>query len=227
MATAKLKADYNELIKWGVEHQTYPMSDPNSGPVEFHRLQIEYWLWTHRGIFEDMPHGSVVDIGAEWRHDFIPGLVTMNNHAYTTSSGYSIVNPDVIGDVQALEFETNSLHAILCMETLEHVPEPGLAIEEMQRCLRPGGVLFASTPFFWPEHSGADFLDYYRFTENGLRYLLEKAGFRRDATKILATSSKSDSLLPLTVFAQKEVMEWGAIDDVSRYTPGYLIRAVK
>jgi len=36
--------------------------------------------------------------------------------------------------------------AVVCTEVLEHVPNPAVAIKEIRRVLRPGGVLIGSVP---------------------------------------------------------------------------------
>ncbi|MBI3821973.1 MAG: class I SAM-dependent methyltransferase [Planctomycetes bacterium] len=38
--------------------------------------------------------------------------------------------------------------AIVCLDVLEHVPDPPSLVEQLARCLRPGGLLIASAPFF-------------------------------------------------------------------------------
>src|SRR6185437_5387730 len=62
----------------------------------------------------------------------------------------------------------------LLTEVLEHLERPGDAVAECFRLLEPGGHLMATTPLFWPVHDARDF---YRYTPQGLRYLLETAGF--------------------------------------------------
>ena len=56
-------------------------------------------------------------------------------------------------DLSALPAE--SFDVIVCLDVLEHVPDPSSLIEQLVRCLRPGGLLIASAPFFaiMPEFS--------------------------------------------------------------------------
>lgn len=44
------------------------------------------------------------------------------------------------GKAQALPFEDGSVDRVLCVDTLEWVREPLLAVQEMRRVLKPGGV---------------------------------------------------------------------------------------
>jgi SAM-dependent methyltransferase len=58
---------------------------------------------------------------------------------------------------------------------LEHVAEPQQYLREAWRVLRPRGQLLLSTHGNWQYHP--DPHDYWRWTLEGLRYELEKAGF--------------------------------------------------
>jgi SAM-dependent methyltransferase len=82
---------------------------------------------------------------------------------------------DVVGDLARLPFGDAIFDAAICLEVLEHLPEPLLALQELHRILRPGGRLYFSVPMSWHQHQKPH--DYYRFTSFGLRYLLDRAGF--------------------------------------------------
>ena len=43
------------------------------------------------------------------------------------------------------EFESQKFHVVTCMEMLEHVQNPELALEHCKRLLKPKGILFLST----------------------------------------------------------------------------------
>ena len=80
--------------------------------------------------------------------------------------------PDVVGDAGRLPIRDGSVDAVAMMEVLEHVPRPWEVLDEIWRVLRPGGVLVGSAPLVWPIHGDPD--DYFRFTDSGLRVLLER-----------------------------------------------------
>lgn len=70
--------------------------------------------------------------------------------------------------------------AVLCSEVLEHVARPWVALPELFRVIRPGGAIIITVPSCFPLHAFPD--DFYRYSESGLRILLEDAGFDRIET---------------------------------------------
>ncbi len=64
---------------------------------------------------------------------------------------------------------------IIAEQVLEHVLRPDLAAVHVHQMLRPGGVFVVSTPFLLKIHGHPS--DLYRWTEHGMRLLLETAGF--------------------------------------------------
>ena len=69
---------------------------------------------------------------------------------------------------------------VIAEQVFEHVLRPDLAAANMHQMLRPGGVFVISTPFLLKVHGAP--LDLYRWTERGMRQLLETAGFTVMAT---------------------------------------------
>jgi SAM-dependent methyltransferase len=55
------------------------------------------------------------------------------------------------GDAQQLPFADNSFERIVASEVMEHVPSDSIAMSEMARVLKPGGVLAVTVPAFGPE----------------------------------------------------------------------------
>ena len=92
------------------------------------------------------------------------------NHQYIgcdLREGYGV---DEVLDLHALDLPDNCAGSVLCLDTLEHVKNPQLAISEMFRVLRPGGIAIISSVFEFPIHNHPD--DYWRFTPQGLRLLM-------------------------------------------------------
>lgn len=84
--------------------------------------------------------------------------------------------PDWIGDVTAMpEVPGERFDSIVCHQVLEHVVDPAAAAGELARVLKPGGRLVVSVPHLSRRHELPH--DYFRFTPEGLKRLLEGAGF--------------------------------------------------
>jgi SAM-dependent methyltransferase len=76
---------------------------------------------------------------------------------------------------EGFPFKDESVDTILSFQTMEHLPEPTVFLEESFRVLRKGGKIILTTPFMWGIHEAPH--DYYRYTEYGLRYLLAKTRY--------------------------------------------------
>lgn len=105
--------------------------------------------------------------GPRRRH---PALVTVNIARCE--------NVDVVGDAHRLPYADGSVDGIECEAVLEHLESPQRAVEEFFRVLRPGGEVYAVTPFLQKYHGYPGHFS--NFTVQGHRYLFERAGFEID-----------------------------------------------
>lgn len=84
-------------------------------------------------------------------------------------------HPDIVGDVHHLPFPNNSEDAIVCIAVLEHVENPIRAMEEIFRCLKPGGYAFIYVPFLYYYHAAPGYYgDFWRFTKDTLEEMTKK-----------------------------------------------------
>ena len=83
-------------------------------------------------------------------------------------------DPDVVGLGTAIPFRDACFDTVLCLEVIEHVPDPFGALHEIARVLRAGGRLILSTPQSWRLHEAP--YDYYRYTRYGLERLAVASG---------------------------------------------------
>lgn len=84
-------------------------------------------------------------------------------------------NVDVVGNVYHLPFSNNEIDAVLCDQLLEHLDNLPNALREINRVLKPGGLVYVAVPFVTGYHASPS--DYYRFTEDGLMAIMEQHGF--------------------------------------------------
>ncbi|MBB3167125.1 methyltransferase domain-containing protein [Simiduia aestuariiviva] len=91
-------------------------------------------------------------------------------------------------DALQLPFADHSFDKIICSEVLEHLPDYAGALREIQRVLKPGGLLAISVPRAWPEKICWAFSAEYHQVEGGhirifdsgqLNGEIEQLGFRR------------------------------------------------
>jgi hypothetical protein len=72
-------------------------------------------------------------------------------------------------------YEGPAYDVVLCEQVLEHVVDPCTAVRTLRRMTRERGVAIVSTPFLVRLHAAPS--DYWRFSPDGLRVLLESGGF--------------------------------------------------
>lgn len=74
-----------------------------------------------------------------------------------------------IADAHQIPLAGGSVDAVLAQAVLEHVLDSREVVREIHRVLRPGGLVYAETPFLQQVHAGA--YDFVRYTSSGHRYL--------------------------------------------------------
>jgi SAM-dependent methyltransferase len=81
---------------------------------------------------------------------------------------------DLHGSIDAIPVEDGSFDVVLCLQVLEHVPDPSAAIRELRRAVRPGGRVLLSTHGVYPYHPNPE--DLWRWTHEGLERLFRANG---------------------------------------------------
>ena len=89
--------------------------------------------------------------------------------------GKTYTEQDYVCDLAEIPVEDARFDHVLLTQVLEHLPSPSTVLVELQRVLKPGGTLWLTAPLFYAEHERP--YDFFRYTQFGLRHLLESAGF--------------------------------------------------
>lgn len=89
---------------------------------------------------------------------------------------YSSERCQIIADGHQIPLLSDSVDGVLIQAVLEHVLRPQQVVDEIHRVLRPGGIVYADTPFMIPVHEGP--FDFTRFSESGHRYLFRNFAAR-------------------------------------------------
>ena len=107
-----------------------------------------------------------------YEFDFRPGGIcnTDNAGAGLDANWAGPIRTDRIDDLTSLPFADGSARTILCSGALEHVFEPRRAMAEMERILKPGGMIFISVPGSRPRQGANHF---WHFTPHALQRLLQ------------------------------------------------------
>jgi len=114
-------------------------------------------------ILSSLPNAKILVIGAG--DTSIEGDVTYTDVAF----GKNVM---CIADAHDLPFVAQTFDACFAIAVLEHVADPYRCVDEMMRVLRPGGYIFAETPFMQPVHMRE--YDFTRFTYLGHRRLFRR-----------------------------------------------------
>lgn len=119
--------------------------------------------------------GVVLDVGGRRtpRGRFVPPVAQCRRWAVINIEARE--RPDVAADATALPFRDGAADAVLCIEVLQYVDRPEVAVAEIARVLAPAGTAIVTAPLL---HRVDAATDRHRFTQMRLRELLEGAGLK-------------------------------------------------
>jgi SAM-dependent methyltransferase len=140
------------------------------------RIYLERFL---RAAAQSVPAGAhVLDAGAgDCRYK---PLFAHTSYVATdfcqVDKPYHLQELDYIADLKSIPVWSGRYDLVVCSQVLEHINEPKQVLRELYRVLKPDGALWLSAPLFYEEHEVPH--DYFRYTQFGLRHLLESVGFQ-------------------------------------------------
>lgn len=117
--------------------------------------------------------GRVLDVGGGGSASYV-GLLSAE--AQITSVNIEPeIRPTVVADLaHPLPFADGSFDVAISFNTLEHLADDQLALDEMVRVLKPGGSAHLLVPFLYRVHGHPH--DYHRHTAHGWNLMLRRAG---------------------------------------------------
>ncbi len=85
---------------------------------------------------------------------------------------------DIVADLnKKLPIDDEVADTLISFSVMEHLCEPQSFLNETHRILKKDGVFVLQVPFMWHIHEEP--FDYFRYTKYGLKYMFEKAGFKK------------------------------------------------
>lgn len=121
-------------------------------------------------------YGLVIDWGCGTKP--IKNYLKTNKAKFIGVDKLEHVGADVILDFDSQPFGMidgeNQADFAFCIEVVEHVWDAKKLIKGIWSCLKEGGTLYLSQPFFYMVHKEDDRI---RYTYHGLKQLLEENGF--------------------------------------------------
>lgn len=134
-------------------------------------------------IASELPNAEILVIGS--------GDASVDIEATYTDVAFG-ANVQCIADAHDLPFVDQSFDVCIAVAVLEHVVDPHRCVQEIMRVLRPGGYVYAETPFMQPVHMGA--YDFTRFTHLGHRRLFRYFEEIRSGIAVGPGSSSAQTL---------------------------------
>ncbi len=138
-------------------------------------LVYHYLYKSLRYSIEKYAKGKLMDIGcgnkpySNWLEPFIKEHIGCD---IIQSSGNKV---DIICEATNIPLENDSFDSVFSTQTIEHIGDYQLMVNEAYRLLKNGGYFIVSGPMYWPLHEEP--YDFFRFTKHGFAHSLEKAGF--------------------------------------------------
>lgn len=135
------------------------------------RDESNRWLARNcRGV-----EGEVLSIGSSDDGDGQGGYYRdyfSSASGYTTSEVSAGFNTNLVLDVQDMHgIKDGEFQGVFCSGVLEHILDFHAAVREIHRILSPEGLLLLGLPFRQGIHHAPT--DYWRFTEHGIRHMLD------------------------------------------------------
>jgi len=131
---------------------------------------VNYVGWAiERFPFEE----PILDTCAGWEPNYYQPLFPGKRYVKQDIQDFDPPCIDIVCDVEDMKpVATKSVGLVLNLESLEHIPNPRKAIDEIHRVLRPNGLLILTTVMNFRIHRTPK--DYWRFAPDGIELLLNR-----------------------------------------------------
>lgn len=134
------------------------------------QASVDYVKWAiHHFPYKE----PILDTCAGWEPNYYQPLFPGKRYMKQDIRDYDPPCIDIVCDICNMEpISDESFGLVLNLESLEHIPYPQKAIDEIYRVLRPNGLLILTTVMHFRIHQCPK--DYWRFTPDGIELLLHR-----------------------------------------------------
>lgn len=164
-----------------------------------------YWQRKRVQILESFSKGKekILDIGCGSSRLLarLPAVIGVDILESKLRYGRKFGQPLVNGSVWELPFKDRQFDCVICSEVIEHIPAGDIPFLEMQRVLKPGGILVVGTPDYGPltwraieaiyglvAPGGYAHEHITHYTKESLKSLLARLGFHINQMKYILNS---------------------------------------
>ncbi|MEE8253576.1 MAG: class I SAM-dependent methyltransferase [Hyphomicrobium sp.] len=119
------------------------------------------------------PLGLCLDVGAGTSPYRQTVLESFKVNCYWSLDLVPSDTTDIVADAGALPLANDSVDLVVCIDTIQHLRDYSLVLDELVRVTAPGGLLLIAFPFIYGE---CDVQDFRRWTLLGMTDELERRG---------------------------------------------------
>lgn len=178
-----MSRDGGEKFSLNENFQPLAVNSPQDSPFSFwFRCIFDLQLLTiYRFLYLELNKvsGKILDVGAgraPWK-GILPSAVKYVGVDVQEKDDFGMGSRSdiLVYDGISLPFGAAEFDSAMCIEVLEHVPDPVACLSEVNRVMKSGATLFLTVPWAARIHYVPH--DYHRFTRFRLKSLLETSGF--------------------------------------------------
>jgi SAM-dependent methyltransferase len=170
------------LEKLFIDKSSHPFTGPKQCLGNVHHFIIRSLLLDFVKRNSHLISGDVIDLGCGSSPYKQLLTATSSIKSYTgidlpDSPFHPLLEGNLTWNGSDIPLADASCDCVIMTEVMEHLPNCLYVLKEVNRVLRPSGVLVATVPFLYPLHEEP--FDFQRFTPYGVELLLADSGYQK------------------------------------------------
>jgi SAM-dependent methyltransferase len=183
------EAKLNKLSK--IEHLLLPDLQVNERTLAIDTVGVSFAedvpisAWSYNSdlfaLLEKHQGGVIVDLGAGFRPQYYFDIINVELGNFATT--------DIRSMAEKLPFKDNTVDVLFSIAVFEHVARPWDVAREIERVLKPGGIVRVDAAFMAPRHGYPS--HYYNMTMEGLSNLFQQIEILESGASIFGHAAYS------------------------------------